>query len=95
MAWGSHKKRLTKDYSNVFYLEDRFSHAKCHNEIIKAEKIIVLGNSMDAFQTAASLRHYLKSLGYDSTEVTLMFEETSEIRQNMGPEVSKAIMKLM
>lgn len=36
VAWGSYKKRLTKDYSNVFYLEDRFTHAKCHNEVIKA-----------------------------------------------------------
>ena len=49
VAWGSYKKRLSKDYSNVFYLEDRYSHAKCHNEIIKAEKIVILGGSMDAF----------------------------------------------
>lgn len=49
IAWGAYKKRLNKDYSNVFYLEDRYSHAKCHNEILKANKIVVLGSSMDAF----------------------------------------------
>ena len=49
IAWGSYKKRLTQDYSNVFYLEDRYAHAKCHNEIIKAKKIVVLGHTMDAF----------------------------------------------
>ena len=49
VAWGSHKKRLKNDYSNIFYLEDRFSHAKCHNEIIKAQKIVVLGSTIDAF----------------------------------------------
>ena len=49
IAWGAYKKRLAKDYTNVHYLEDRYSHAKCHNEIIKAEKIVALGKTMDAF----------------------------------------------
>jgi len=37
IAWGSYKKRLGKEYSNVFYLEDRHSHARCHNEMLKAK----------------------------------------------------------
>ncbi len=37
LAWGSYKKRLGKEYSNVFYLEDRHSHARCHNELLKAK----------------------------------------------------------
>ena len=49
IAWGSHKKRLKKEYSNVFYLEDRYSHAKCHNEILKAKKIVIMGETIDAF----------------------------------------------
>jgi len=64
VAWGAFKKRLSKDYSNVFYLEDRYAHAKCHNEILKADKIVVLGSTMDAFQTASSVRGYLNSIGY-------------------------------
>jgi len=56
VAWGAYKKRLTKDYSNVFYLEDRYSHAKCHNEILKAKKIMVLGSTLDTYQTASSIR---------------------------------------
>lgn len=74
VAWGAYKKRLTKDYSNVYYLEDRYSHAKCHNEIIKAKKIMILGNTMDAFRTASSIRSYLDSINYTDTEVILMCE---------------------
>jgi len=37
LAWGSYKKRLGKEYSNVYYLEDRHSHARCHNELLKAK----------------------------------------------------------
>lgn len=36
-AWGSEKKRLKGDWSNVFYLEDRQAHARVHNEILKAK----------------------------------------------------------
>ena len=95
IAWGAFKKRLTKDYSNVFYLEDRYAHAKCHNELIKAEKIVILGSTMDAFQTASSVRSYLDSIGYNKTEVILMYEGGSEIRQNMGSMVGKTINKMM
>ena len=31
IAWGSQKKKLNKEYTNVFYLEDRFAHARVHN----------------------------------------------------------------
>lgn len=95
VAWGAHKKRLSKDYSNVFYLEDRYSHAKCHNELIKANKIMILGGTMDAFRTASSVRSYLDSINYQKTEVILMFEGNSEIRNNMGKQVSDAITKMM
>lgn len=95
VAWGAHKKRLSKEYSNVFYLEDRYSHAKCHNEIIKADKIMILGGTMDAFRTASSVRSYLDSINYQKTEVILMFEGSSEIRKNMGKQVSDAITKMM
>ena len=37
LAWGSYKKRLGKEYTNVFYLEDRHSHARCHNELLKSK----------------------------------------------------------
>ena len=95
VAWGAFKKRLNKDYSNVFYLEDRYSHAKCHNELIKANKIVVLGGTMDAYRTASSVRSYLDSINYHKTEVILLFEGQSEIRKNMGSVVSEAINKMM
>ena len=64
VAWGSYKKRLGKEYSNVYYLEDRHSHARCHNELLKAKSIVVMGGTFEAFQTAASIREYLDGIGY-------------------------------
>ena len=53
VAWGSHKKRLNSinqtPYSNVYYLEDRYSHAKCHNELIKAKTILIMGGTFEAY----------------------------------------------
>jgi len=91
VAWGSFKKRLNKDYSNVFYLEDRYAHAKCHNDILKANKIVVFGSTMDAYQVASSMREYLNSIGYNKTEVIILHEGKSEIAKNMGDTVSSAI----
>ena len=31
IAWGAEKEKLEKNYPNVYYIEDRFSHAKVHN----------------------------------------------------------------
>lgn len=79
IAWGSHKKRLSKEYSNVFILEDRHSHARCHNEILKAKSILVMGGSFEAYQTAASIREYLDSIGYEETQIIIMNQNASEI----------------
>lgn len=49
IAWGSRKQRLDKEYSNVFYLEDRISHARCHNELIKAKQVVVMGGTFEAY----------------------------------------------
>ena len=49
VAWGSQKKRLNKEYTNVFYLEDRHAHARAHNEILKAKTIVVLGGTIEAY----------------------------------------------
>jgi len=95
VAWGAHKKRLNKDYTNVFYLEYRYSHAKAHNEIIKAEKIVVLGSSIEAYQTASSVREYLNSIGYQKTKVILVHEANSEIFENMGGEVNACLQKML
>lgn len=31
VAWGAEKEKLDKNYPNVYYIEDKFSHAKVHN----------------------------------------------------------------
>jgi len=65
VAWGAYKKRLNKEYSNVFYLEDRHSHARCHNELLKAKTIVIMGGTFEAYQTASSIRSYLDSIHYE------------------------------
>ena len=59
VAWGANQDKLGAAYTNVHYIEDRFSHAKIHNEILKAKKVTVLGNSLDAVSIAQSTRDYL------------------------------------
>ena len=49
IAWGSYKKKLGKEYSNVLYLEDRHSHARCHNEMLKAKSIVIMGGTFEAY----------------------------------------------
>lgn len=56
IAWGSHKKRLKDEYSNVYYLEDRVSHQRCTQDMLRAKTVVILGGTMDAYQTACSVR---------------------------------------
>jgi UDP-N-acetylglucosamine 2-epimerase len=49
VTWGAEKRKLQQNYSNVHYIEDRFSHAKLHNSLIKAKSVVVMGNTFEAF----------------------------------------------
>jgi len=84
IAWGSDKSKLRQNYSNVHYIEDRFSHAKLHNDLIKANQVVVLGNSLEAFQIAQSTRTYLDEIGRYNTKILLMTTEGSELRKTLG-----------
>jgi len=59
IAWGAEMDKLQKSYSNVHYIEDRYTHANIHNKLIKAKKIVVLGNTFEAVQMANAAREYL------------------------------------
>ena len=89
IAWGSEKARLEQEFSNVYYLEDRQAHSRCHNELLKAKVVVVLGGTLEAYQTAASIRDYLDSLGYSKTQILLMYQGASEVDRNFGKLVSK------
>lgn len=71
IAWGSQKKRLNKEYTNVYYLEDRFAHARAHNEIIKAKTVVIMGSTVEAYKTACSVREYLDSINHSKTKVII------------------------
>lgn len=47
VAWGAEKDKLKTNYTNVHYIEDRFSHAKVHNALIKSKQVVVLGNTFE------------------------------------------------
>ena len=79
-AWGAEKKKLSnKGMNNVYYLEDKHSHAKVHNEILLAKTIVVMGGSFEAYQTVASIREYLDSIGYTDTKIILFDTEATEV----------------
>ncbi|CDW84041.1 pyridine nucleotide-disulphide oxidoreductase family protein [Stylonychia lemnae] len=99
IAWGSQKKRIQNlagsEYSNVYYLEDRFSHAKVHNEILKAKTILVMGGTFEAYQTASSVRKYLDSVGQTETEIILLDHQPSEVEQAFGGNIASMIHKML
>lgn len=96
-AVGANKKRLSKEYSNAYYLEDRHAHAKCHNAVIKANSILVMGHTFEAYQIASSTRSYLDSIGKEHIEIAIISteENSSEVLQNFGADVTKAIHTMM
>ena len=49
LAFGANKNRLDKPYTNVYYLEDKQSHARIHNELLKANQIVVFGGTFEAY----------------------------------------------
>jgi thioredoxin reductase len=60
-------------------LEDRHSHARCHNELLKAKTIVVMGGTLEAFQTASAIRSYLDSINYTEAQIVLIDTKLSEV----------------
>lgn len=94
-AVGHHKKRLDKEFTNVFYLEDRFAHAKCHNELLKAKQVVVVGGTLEAYQQASSIRAYLDTIGASDTEILIINDKPSEVAKNMGPAINLLINNML
>ena len=74
VAWGSHKKRLAKEFSNVHYLEDKISHERCSEAIGNAKTVVILGGTLDAYQVAATAREHLDMIGKQDSKVILISE---------------------
>jgi hypothetical protein len=77
----------------VYYLEDKQSHARVHNELLRAKSVVVFGGTLEAYQVAAGVRDYLDSIGYTQTRITLMCSDKDELLQNFGTKVKNAILK--
>ena len=95
VAWGAEQDKLNKSYSNVYYVEDRFSHATVHNKLVSAKTVLILGNTFEALQMASSAREYLDEQGRFHTKIILMANEDSEVRRTLGKGVERFITKLL
>ena len=73
----------------MHYIEDRFSHAKIHNELLRAKNVVILGNTLDTFQIAQATRDYLDQLGYFETKVTLMSNDVPDVRKTLGDGIER------
>lgn len=92
MAWGAHKQKLAKSYTNVHYIEDRVSHSKVHNEILRAKQVVVMGGTFRALQLAQATRTYLDEVGHYNTNIMLIStEESTEVRSSLGAGMDKWI----
>lgn len=79
IAWGSDKKQTGKKYSNMYEIQDIYSHAKVYNELQNAKTVCILGGSFDAYQQAGSIREYLDSIDKHDTRVVLLSEANNEV----------------
>ena len=77
----------------MHYIEDRFSHAKIHNEILRAKNIVIMGNTLDSVQIAQATRDYLDQVGFFETKVTLMSTGEPEVRKTLGDGIEKVFRK--
>lgn len=91
IAWGHNKARLAQEYPNVHYIEDKFSHAKIHNNLLRAKKILVMGNTFESYQVASSVREYLDSLELYDKEIILMTDQKSELRKTCSRQLENYV----
>jgi hypothetical protein len=78
----------------VHYVEDRYSHAKVHNEVLRAKQVVVLGGTFDALQVAQATRTYLDDVGkYETKIMVINGEENSEVRKTLGSSMDKWLKK--
>lgn len=95
IAAGSEKERLPQSYSNVHVVEDHLSHAKVHNDLLKADQIVVIGSGLEAIQSAASCRTYLDKIGVHEPKIVVMDTEMSQIRRYFGPKVEDIFKRVL
>lgn len=91
-AGGSYKSK-TSNFMNVHVISDYESHAKAYNAVLKADHVCILGSTFEAFQMAASIRKYFRDLNFADIKITVLDNETSEIRKTLGTKVTQRIFK--
>lgn len=52
VTWGAQKMNLAQGGQNVICIDDKHSHARAHNALIKAKKVLVVGNTFETIDLA-------------------------------------------
>lgn len=54
-----------------------------------------MGGTFEAYQTAASIRDYLDSIGYTEVSIMLIDQNTSEVQQSLGNQLANQIHEML
>ena len=79
------KKKPSKSFANLLTIDDFKSHAWAHNLLLKANSIMIMGWTIEAYQRAASIREYLNSLGDTKTKICILDDRPNEFETHFGP----------
>jgi predicted ATP-grasp superfamily ATP-dependent carboligase len=79
----------------VHQITDFESHAKVHNDVIKARKVVVMGSTFEAYNLANAIRSYLNTVGLKSVKVTLFEDDQRELQRTFGTQVAGRIIREM
>lgn len=79
----------------MHYIEDRYSHAKVHNELLKAKSVVIMGGTFEAFTIAQAARTYLDDVGKYHTKVTVISNSMTDIRLSLGEGFEKYLSVLL
>ena len=63
--------------------------------MLKARQVVIMGGTMEAYQTAASCREYLDSVGFTDTKILLLHFEQSDVEKTLGAGVESKIVEKM
>lgn len=88
-------KGTPSHFSNVHQITDFESHAKVHNDVIKARKVVVMGSTFEAYNLANAIRSYLNTVGLKSVKVTLFEDDQRELQRTFGTQVAGRIIREM
>jgi len=93
IAVGSHREKLSKNYENLFTLQNIRDHANIHNAIVKenVKSIALIGDNMKTLEIASSIRRYMDALGREDVNICIISDKPNVIEAKCGLNAMKII----